>query len=187
MAVVRGKEHPSPAFWFAATAGAVAAIAFASVQGGALGQLHWADLLLFGAVIAAAIGYAEGELLARDLGAWPTVSWALVLCAPVMFVLTATAVISKAPAGGPAEWASFAYLAVVSMFLEFFAWYRGLAIGPMARVSQIQLAQPVLSICWAGLLLREHVTWATGIGAVAVIACAGLAGRVHLGTTRPTR
>lgn len=72
MAVVRGKEHPSPAFWFAATAGAVAVIAFASVQGGALGQIHWADLLLFGAVIAAAIGYAEGELLARELGAWPT-------------------------------------------------------------------------------------------------------------------
>lgn len=79
------------------------------------------------------------------------------------------------------------YLAVVSMFLGFFAWYRGLAIGPMARVSQIQLAQPVRSICWAGVLLREHVTWATGIGAVAVIACAGLAVRVRRGTTRPTR
>ena len=49
----------------------------------------------------------------------------------------------------------FAYLAVVSMFLGFFAWYRGLAIGPMAQVSQVQLVQPVMSIAWAALLLHE--------------------------------
>jgi drug/metabolite transporter (DMT)-like permease len=71
------------------------------------------------------------------------------------------------------------HLAVVSMFLGFFAWYRGLAIGPMARVSQIQLNQPVLSICWAGFLLGETVTWTTLIGGLAVILCAGIAVRVR--------
>jgi drug/metabolite transporter (DMT)-like permease len=182
MAVLRGKEHPPPAFWVAAIAGAVTAIGFASVQGGGIGHLHRSDVLLLGAVVAAAIGYAEGGLLARELGAWQTVSWALVLCAPVMAVLTAVAVIHEPPSGGAGAWASFGYLAVVSMFLGFFAWYRGLAIGPMAQVSQIQLVQPVLSICWAALLLHEHVSWATGVGAMAVIACAGLAVRVRLST-----
>lgn len=183
MAVLRGRERPPAAFWVAALAGAVAAIGFASVQGGEAGRLHWADLLLFCAVVTAAIGYAEGGLLARELGAWQTVSWALVLCAPVMLVLTVVAVARDTPSGGAAEWGSLAYLAVVSMFLGFFAWYRGLAIGPMARVSQIQLVQPVLSICWAALLLHEHVSWATAVGAAAVIACAGLAVRVRLDTS----
>ena len=74
----------------------------------------------------------------------------------------------------------FAYLAVVSMFLGFFAWYRGLAIGPMAQVSQVQLVQPVMSIAWAALLLHEQLSWATIVGGVAVIGCAGLAVRTRL-------
>jgi drug/metabolite transporter (DMT)-like permease len=72
------------------------------------------------------------------------------------------------------------------MFLGFFAWYRGLTIGPMARVSQIQLVQPVLTIGWAALLLHEDVPWTTGVGALAVIACAGFAVRVRLKGARPS-
>jgi drug/metabolite transporter (DMT)-like permease len=181
MAVLRGREHPPLPFWIAAGVGAMAALGFASVQWGGLGQLHWADLLLFGAVLAAAIGYAEGGLLARELGAWQTVSWALVLCSPLMVALTAVAWGNRTPHGTGAQWAALAYLGVVSMFLGFFAWYRGLAIGPMAQVSQVQLVQPVLSLCWAGLLLGEHLGWATILGGLVVIACAGSAVRVRLG------
>ena len=73
------------------------------------------------------------------------------------------------------------------MFLGFFAWYHGLAIGPMASVSQVQLVQPVLSICWAGLLLRERLTWTTIVGGLVVILCAGAAVRVRLGTASASR
>jgi drug/metabolite transporter (DMT)-like permease len=66
------------------------------------------------------------------------------------------------------------------MFLGFFAWYRGLAVGPIAQVSQVQLLQPVMSICWAALLLGEALTWSTALGGLAVIACAGAAVRVRL-------
>jgi drug/metabolite transporter (DMT)-like permease len=145
--------------------------------------LHWADLLLFGAVIAASIGYAEGGLLARELGAWQTVSWALVLSAPLMLALTVFSVVQQQPSGTPVQWAAFAYLGVVSMFLAFFAWYRGLAIGPMTRVSQVQLAQPVLSLIWAGLLLRESMTWTTMVGGLVVVLCAGAAVRVRQART----
>lgn len=71
------------------------------------------------------------------------------------------------------------------MFFGFFAWYRGLAIGPMAKVSQVQLIQPVLSICWAGLLLGEFLGWTTIVGGLAVIVCAGVAVRVRLNPHRP--
>ncbi|WP_052309691.1 MULTISPECIES: DMT family transporter [unclassified Arthrobacter] len=180
-AVLRGRERPPMAFWLITGAGALAAIAFASMQSGGFGQLHSADLLLLGAVVAAAIGYAEGGLLARELGPWQTVSWALVLASPLMVFLTLFTVVQQPPSATPVQWLAFAYLGVVSMFLGFFAWYRGLAIGPMARVSQIQLIQPVLSICWAGLLLGEALTWTTIIGGLAVILCAGAAVRVRLG------
>ncbi|QDY90939.1 DMT family transporter [Arthrobacter sp. UKPF54-2] len=179
-AVLRGHERPPAAFWLATAAGAAAAVGFAFAQPGGFGQLHWADLLLLGAVAAAAVGYAEGGLLARQLGAWQTVSWALVLAAPLMVALAALAVAQQPPSGTPAQWASFAYLGVVSMFLGFFAWYRGLAIGPMTQVSQIQLVQPVLSIGWAALLLGEALTPSTLLGGAAVIACAGLAVRARV-------
>jgi drug/metabolite transporter (DMT)-like permease len=180
MAVLRGRERPQRAFWVATGAGAMAAIGFAFIQSGGFGQLQWTDLLFFAAVAAAAVGYAEGGLLARELGAWQTISWALVLASPLMLALMAFSMAQQSPSGTPAQWAAFAYLGVVSMFLGFFAWYHGLAIGPMAQVSQVQLIQPVMTICWAALLLGEQLTWATTAGGLAVILCAGAAVRVRL-------
>ncbi|MFF2388437.1 DMT family transporter [Agromyces sp. NPDC058104] len=186
IAVLRTSERPQRSFWLYAGLGAVAVVVFASLQKGGLGTLHWSDLLLFGAVLAAAIGYAEGGLLARELGSWQTVSWALVLAAPLMLVLSLVSIAEQPPVEAtPVEWLAFAYLAVVSMFLGFFAWYRGLAIGPMAQVSQVQLVQPVLNILWAALLLHEPLGWATILGGLAVVACAGLAVRTRSG--RPGR
>lgn len=165
--------------------GAIVAIGFAAAQGGRFTHLTTSDLLLFSAVFAAAIGYAEGGLLAREVGAWQTVSWALVIASPLMIVLTVFAAVQQPPTGTPIEWAAFGYLAVISMFLGFFAWYRGLAIGPMSLVSQVQLIQPVLSILWAALLLKEQITWATILGGVAVILCAGIAVRTRLNQPKP--
>lgn len=180
MAVIRGRERPAVSFWVFATLGAVAAMTFASLQNGGFGELHAADLLLFMAVLLCAMGYAEGGLLARELGAWQTVSWALVLASPLMVAGTLAAIMQQPPHATPVEWAAFAYLTVVSMFLGFFAWYRGLAIGPIAQVSQVQLVQPVLGILWSALLLSEVIGLPTLLGGLAVIACAGLAVRTRM-------
>ncbi|WP_231973979.1 DMT family transporter [Pseudonocardia sp. HH130630-07] len=177
VAVLRTGERPAAGFWVAAVAGCACAVVFAGVQGGGFGRVHTADVLLLAAVAAAAFGYAEGGLLARELGAWQTVSWALVLAAPLMTVLTVVAGLDQPPRAGVAGWAAFAYLAVVSMYLGFFAWYRGLAIGPIARVSQVQLVQPVLGIGWAAVLLGEDLTWPTVVGGVAVRTRRGTASR----------
>jgi drug/metabolite transporter (DMT)-like permease len=179
LVVLRTTERPPMPFWVFAGLGAVAALFFAGLQGGGQVGLDWSDLLLFGAVLAAAVGYAEGGLLARELGSWQTVSWALVLSSPLMLALSVWSATVRTPTATAAQWSAFAYLAVVSMFLGFFAWYRGLALGPMAQVSQVQLVQPVLSILWAALLLREHLTWPTVAGGLAVVLCAGLAVRTR--------
>lgn len=179
-AVLRGHERPPVAFWTMAAAGALATVVFAMVHGSGFGHLSWPDLLLFGAVLAAAVGYAEGGLLARELGAWQTVSWALVIAAPVMLGLTVLDMAQHPPHATPAQWAAFGYLAAVSMYLGFFAWYRGLAIGPMTQVSQVQLVQPVMTIAWAALLLHERLTWTTVAGGAVVIGCAALAIRIRL-------
>ena len=178
-AAIRGKERAASSFWVMAAVGAVAAVVFTMLHGGGFGRLEWSDLLLFGAVVAAAIGYAEGGMLARELGAWQTVSWALVLAVPLMTVLAVVPMADQLPSATPTQWAALGYLAVVSMFLGFFAWYRGLAIGPIAQVSQVQLIQPVLSILWAALFLGEEVTWSTIVGGAVVIICAGAAVRIR--------
>ncbi len=180
-AVLRTGEQPTRAFWLFSLAGAIATVVFALLQSGGIGRVHWADLLLFGAVLAAAVGYSEGALLAREIGSWQTVSWALILSSPLMLTLTVVAFGRQAPSGSAVEWACFAYLSAVSMYLGFFAWYRGLAIGPMSRVSQVQLVQPIMSLCWAALLLGERIGWLTFVGGLVVIACAGGAVRNRLG------
>ncbi|QDW63897.1 DMT family transporter [Oerskovia sp. KBS0722] len=181
LVVLRTSERPARSFWGFAAAGALAAVVFAGLQDGGALSLHRSDLLLFGAVLAAAAGYAEGGLLARELGSWQTVSWALVLASPLMLALTMGAVSAEPPAATATQWAAFVYLGAVSMFLGFFAWYRGLAVGPMAQVSQVQLVQPVLTIAWAALLLDEPLTWPTVAGGLVVVLCAGLAVRTRLG------
>jgi drug/metabolite transporter (DMT)-like permease len=180
MAVVRCEERVPAAFWTFAALGAAAVALFAGLQNGGLGSWQWSDVLLFGAVLAAAVGYAEGGLLARELGAWQTVSWALLLSGPLMIVLTVVAIAEDAPEAAPRQWLAFAYLSAVSMYLGYFAWYRGLAIGPMASLSQAQLIQPVLSMLWAGLLLGEQLTWPTLLGGLVVIGCARAAVRARL-------
>lgn len=184
-AVLRGRERPAAWFWVFSGAGAIAVVAFTGLHnasiGAGIGGFTPADLLLFGAVVSAAIGYAEGGLLARELGSWQVVSWALVVAAPVMIAVTVVSAVQDPPQAGPVPWLAFGYLAVVSMFLGFFAWYRGLAIGPIARVSQVQLVQPVLTMVWAALLLGESLGAATLLGGVVIVLCSALAVRSRVG------
>ena len=181
VAVLRTGESTRPSFWWATAAGALAAVLFSAVHGAGSVSMSIYDVLLVAAVVVAAFGYAEGGLLSRELGAWQTISWALVLAWPAMIGLSVLSLAQHTPEGTAWQWAAFGYLGVVSMFLGFFAWYRGLAIGPMSSVSQVQLIQPVMSICWAALLLGERLTWFTVLGGLAVILCAAAAVRVRTG------
>ena len=170
-------ERPSRAFWLVSLLGLAAVLAFGASMGG--GTLQPADLLLLGAVAAAGLGYAEGGRLARELGGWQVICWALLLSAPFLLVPVGLRLAAGGLAPGPLAWAGFLYVSLVSMFLGFFAWYRGLARGGIARVGQLQLAQPVLTLGWSVLLLGERVGLATILAAGAVVGCVALGRRVR--------
>lgn len=183
--VWRSRERPSAAFWAASTFGTALVLAFALHAGA--GAPQSADAALLAAVVCAAIGYAEGGRLARELGGWQTIAWALVLCAPVALPLLVLSVAS-ARAGlqevSAAAWIGFAYLGVVSQFLGFVLWYKGLSLGGVARVSQVQLLQLFLTLGFSWALLGEQISAATAGFSAAVVAMVWIGRKAPI--ARPT-
>jgi drug/metabolite transporter (DMT)-like permease len=173
MAVLRAGERPSLAFWIASLVGLVAVLTFAVVQGA--GRPQRADGLILIAVALGALGYAEGGALSRELGGWRVICWALVVAAPLLTPVVLLRIAQTGLSAGPSAWTGFAYVSLVSMFLGFFAWYHGLALGGVARVGQLQLAQPILTLLWSALLLGEHISWAAIVAAGVVLASVALA------------
>ena len=170
VAVVRGGERPGALFWIAASAGLAVVVAFTLAQ--SHGALSGADGFLLVGTALCAVGYAEGGALSRELGGARTICWALVLSLPVTATVTLAAAALSVPHDvAAAAWAGFAYVSVVSMFLGFFAWYAGLARGGVARVGQVQLLQPLLTVGWSALVLGERVGPGTALVALLVLAC----------------
>ncbi|MBB5369123.1 MULTISPECIES: DMT family transporter [unclassified Janthinobacterium] len=170
-AVLRGKERPSTGFWLMALAGTALVVLFALRQGG--GSFHLADVLMFAAVILGALGYAEGGRLAQSMPGQHVISWALVLAAPFVLPLVLYLTWPQQTLllqAGATAWLGFAYISVFSMFIGFFFWYRGMALGGVARVGQTQLLQPFLTLLGAAVLLGEALELASLLFAGAVIA-----------------
>ena len=167
--VLRGGERPHPAFWLFSCAGSLLVAGFALSQDG--GASLRGDLLMIAAVLACGLGYAEGAALSRRLGGWQVISWALVMSLPVTAALgLATLPGNWGHIGAPA-WVGFAYVSVFSMLIGFVFWYRGLAIGGIAGVGQLQLLQPFFGLLLAGLLLGEPVAWPMIAVTVLVVLC----------------
>jgi drug/metabolite transporter (DMT)-like permease len=155
--VLRGGERPKPAFWLFSCLGGATVAGFALFNSGA-GSLV-GDLLMVAAVLVCGLGYAEGATLSRKLGGWQVISWALLLSLPMMATLAlVTMPGSWNGIGGPA-WLGLAYVSIFSMLVGFVFWYRGLALGGIAGVGQLQLLQPFFGLALAGLLLHEPVAW----------------------------
>jgi drug/metabolite transporter (DMT)-like permease len=170
--VVRGGERPKPGFWPFAIVGALAVAGYA-LSRSAEASLS-GDLLMVAAVLLCGLGYAEGAALSRRLGGWQVISWALVLAAPLMtLVALATRPDNWSGISLPV-WVSLGYVSVFSMLVGFVFWYRGLAIGGIARVGQLQLLQPFFGLTLAGLLLHEPIAWTMiAITGVVVLCVAG--------------
>jgi drug/metabolite transporter (DMT)-like permease len=167
-AVLRAGEHPSAGFWLASGAGLLAVLAFAAAQGAGLPTVG--DLQILVAVALGAIGYAEGGALARELGGWRVICWAVVLSLPLTLPIGLVAALgSELHADGDA-WLGFAYVSVISALIGFFPWYAGLARGGVAKIGQIQLLQPLLTLAWSAWLLSEEVNALTLIASIAVLA-----------------
>lgn len=166
-AMFRAGEIPSIKFWISSIIGSLAVIMYALHLG--FGQLQFADLALLMAVIILGLSYAEGGKLAKELGSWQVIAWAIMIGAPFFIIpvgLNLTTEMLHAPIQA---WVSLIYLAVVSQFLAYVAWYSGMAMGGIARVSQIQYLQPFLMILFATVFLDESITSFTLVTAVIVV------------------
>jgi drug/metabolite transporter (DMT)-like permease len=177
--VWRAGERPSREFWLFASLGSALVVLFALVTGG--GSIKWADLALLGAVGSAALGYAEGAVLSRTFGSWQVICWSLILSVPVLLPIVLQQLPANLSAVPTNAILAFLYVSIFSMFLGFFAWYRGLALGGIARIGQIQLIQPFLTILASVVLLGEHLTIETIGFAAAVITCVVLGKRTQIG------
>lgn len=175
---LRTGVRPPRAFWAAALTGAAAVGAFAAWRSG--GAVTAADLYLFAALLVCAAGYTEGGRLARVMPGWQVIGWALVLCLPLA-VAGAVAALAFEPARLTAHGvAGLLWLAVGSQFLGLVAWYRGMAAIGVPRASQLQLAQPLLTLGWAFLLLGETFTLLAPLTAVAVLVCIAVTQRIRV-------
>jgi drug/metabolite transporter (DMT)-like permease len=173
---VLGGERPGAVFWLATVAGVAIVTAFAA--GESSGGIGLADVYLLAGVAVCGVGYAEGGALSRQLGAIETICWALVLSLP----LTLAVALATLPEHEPSAKALFGFLynALASMFLGFVFWYAGLARGGVARVGQLQLFQPLLTVAWSALLLSEAVGPAIVLTALGVVACVAAGQRARV-------
>ncbi len=166
-AMLRAGEIPSLKFWISSIIGSLAVIMYALHLG--FGQLQFADLALLAAVLILGLSYAEGGRLSKELGSWQVIAWAIMIGAPFSIIpvgLNLTTEMFHAPLQA---WVSFIYLAVISQFLAYVAWYSGMAMGGIARVSQIQYLQPFLMILFATVFLDESITLFTIVIAMIVV------------------
>jgi drug/metabolite transporter (DMT)-like permease len=185
LAITRLQEHVPKTFWFAALVGTFTLVVYAWIHGGQEGASVKADLYLLGAVLAAAIGYVEGAALSKVMPGWHVVSWCVVLTLPISLpyfaislwlgsanhTVTATSLLA------------FLFTAFGSMYFGFFAWYRGLAELGVAKGSQVQLIQALLTLLWSAWLLNENVSADTLLAASVVVVCIAITQRMRISTS----
>ena len=164
---IRFKERPSIGFWMAAIVGAGLVLTYALITGS--GQLSQMDFLLALACIFSAIGYAEGAELSRRINPKLVISWALIVSLPLNGLITVLNFEESFLRAGAQVWIAFVYLGLFSMYIGFFFWYAGLAKGGIARVSQVQLVQPFLTLVAGSLLIGEAITWINIVFATLVV------------------
>jgi drug/metabolite transporter (DMT)-like permease len=178
-AVLRMHERVPRQFWFAAGAGTFALVAFAVSRGGAEGGDLVADLLIVGAVISSSWCYVEGASITKAMPGWQVISWVVVLALPV--TVPASVILWFTTSGDydttAVEWGALVMLGLSSMYLGFFAWYRGLSMAGAAYGGQVQQLQALLTLLWSALLLGEQVNAITIAAALVVVACVAWAQR----------
>ncbi|CAM5639639.1 DMT family transporter [Streptomyces aurantiogriseus] len=177
LSTLRVGSRPSRTFWAAALAGAVAVAAFTVQQSG--GALSTADLYLFAALLVCAAGYTEGGRLARIMPGWQVIGWALVLCLPLALPAAALALAHEPVHVTAHSVAGLLWVAAGSQFVGLVVWYRGMAAIGIPKASQLQLAQPLLTLVWSVLLLGEHLTVAAPLTAAAVLVCIAVTQRAR--------
>lgn len=175
-------HRPSAGFWLMAILGSSLVFIYLALD--KHGQFSASELILLGASVLCAIGYAEGGRLAKEMGGFAVISWALVLSVPFS-IFPVTLVWSDEISLVPWQaWAGFLYISLISQWLAFIFWYHGLATGGVVRVSQVQLLQPFLTLFVASLLLDESISLLMILFSCAVVVSIVIGKRMPINTIR---
>src|SRR6201995_2389247 len=177
VAVLITHERPKPLFWIASLAGAAIVVAFALRQGG--GALSAGDLLLFGAVAASATGYAFSGKLNASMPGWEVISWALLIALPLSLPVAVFTLPADLGDIALKPWLAVLYVALFPQWIGFFAWNAGLAMGGIARVSQMQLLQPFITFVLAAIFIGETITPQIVLFAAAVVVTVAISTRTR--------
>jgi drug/metabolite transporter (DMT)-like permease len=167
--VLRGGERPKPLFWLFSCIGSATVVGFALTSGADVSLTG--DLLMVAAVVLCGLGYAEGAKLSRRLGGWQVISWALILSLPPMAIIALVSLPHSWQGIAGGAWAGLAYVSVFSMLVGFVFWYRGLALGGIAAVGQLQLLQPFFGLLLAAGLLGESVSPLMIVTTLLIVLC----------------
>lgn len=154
--VLLAKERPSFSYWLAGLGGSSTIIIYSLSL--SQGSLQPADLALLLAALSAGIGYAEGARLAKELGSWRVICYALVISLPVTFPLAIITAEINYLYNSWSAWIGLGYLSMVSMFFAFFAWYKALEMGGIAKIGQLQLLQPFFTVFISYFLFKEQIS-----------------------------
>jgi drug/metabolite transporter (DMT)-like permease len=184
VAVIITHERPKPLFWIASLLGAALVVAFAIRQGG--GTPSAGDLLLFGAIAASAVGYAFSGRLTAQMPGWEVISWVLVMALPISLPAAALTMPADPMQIALKPWLALLYVAVFPQWIGFFAWNAGMAMGGIARVSQVQLLQPFITFALASWFNDETITPQILLFAAAVVATVAISTRTRIQDTRPS-
>lgn len=174
--VLRFKERPSLGFWLVSLLGAALVVLYALLKSS--GSFTYIDGLLVLGGISACIGYVEGAELSKKMNPRAVISWVLVISLPINLVMTWFTYSPEYIHAGVVAWTSFTYLGLFSMYFGFFFWYEGLAVGGIARVSQVQLIQPFCTLVAASILLGDSLTIMNLVFAVLVVSTVVLGKRM---------
>ena len=167
--VLRGGERPRPTFWIFSVLGSLLVVGFALSQHASASLTG--DLLMFAAIIVCGLGYAEGAKLTRELGGWQVISWALIVALPFMLIASFTTRPESFSAFSTSTWVALGYVSLFSMLIGFIFWYKGLALGGIATVGQLQLLQPFFGLGLSAALLHETVDPLMLASTLGVILC----------------
>lgn len=177
VAVAITHERPRPLFWIASITGAALVIAFSLRQGG--GTFSTGDLLLFAAVVVSAIGYAFSGRLTSHMPGWEVISWILVIGLPLSIPAAVLTMPHDVGQIALKPWLGLLYVALFSQWIGFFAWNAGLAMGGIARVSQVQLLQPFVTFALAAFFNDETITLQILLFASAVVVTVAISTRTR--------
>lgn len=159
-------ERLARRFWVCAAAGTLLVCAYAWFRGGS--DFSFADVLILISLALGGLGYAAGAIATRYMSGPAVISWALILGLPLTLpIALASAPVWSAPS--LTAWAAFAYLGLLSQWIGFFFWYRGLALGGIARVSQVQLTKLFGTLVFSALLMGERIDLAMGVVAAMTV------------------